>query len=72
MHVRSGHDCKRWYLRPRSITLSTKPKSLAVSAVIKKIALQRLFDLLQRLASMLHVDLVEPLLEISESPGRAA
>src|SRR5262245_35139173 len=30
----------------------------------KKIALQRLFDLLQQLASMLHVDLVEPLLEI--------
>src|SRR6516164_6048485 len=69
MHVRSGHGCKRWHLRPMIDYLVDQAEILGRLCRHKKIALQRLFDLLQRLASMLHVDLVEPLLEISNLLG---
>src|SRR6516165_9102555 len=57
-NVRSGHDYKRWYLRPMIDYLVDSAEILGRLCRHKKITLQRLFDLLQRLASMLHVDLV--------------
>ena len=64
MHDHSGRDRKRWHLRPLIDYLVDQAEILGHLRRHKIVALQHVFDLLQRLAGMLHVDLVERLLEI--------